>query len=131
MKHSSSPSEYTAQSDGGCACVQSNAAWYITLIMCQFWHIWFCKTRRVSVFKHPTLKNRTTYYGVFIALSIMIVCVYIPWLQDNVFYTADPPGVQAWVPHFFFLVYMAIYTEGSKAFARANPEHWYVKWFCW
>ena len=83
--------------------MQANAAWYITLIMCQFWHIWFCKTRRVSIFKHPGVyENRVTFYGVFIALAIMILCSYVPWLQDNVFYTANPPGQAAWVPHLFF-----------------------------
>lgn len=112
--------------------MQSNAAWYITLILCQFWHIWFCKTRRVSVFQHKGLfGNRSTYLGTAIALMIMIVCSYIPWLQDNVFYTANPPGVQAWVPHLFFLVWVFTYTELSKAFARKNPNHWYVSWFCW
>eukprot|EP00892_Ulva_mutabilis_P001291 jgi/Ulvmu1/11162/UM071_0046.1 len=111
---------------------ESNGAWYITLIMCQFWHIWFCKTRRVSVFKHPGLyENRITYYGVFVALAVMILCTYVPWLQDNVFFTANPPGVQAWVPHFFFLAFIAIYTEGTKAFARKNPNAWFTKWFVW
>jgi hypothetical protein len=27
-------------------CLQS--AWYITLVMQQFWHIWLCKTRQVG-----------------------------------------------------------------------------------
>lgn len=112
--------------------MQSNAAWYITLIMCQFWHIWFCKTRRVSIFKHPGLyENRVTYYGVFVALAVMILCSYVPFLQDNVFFTANPPGVQAWVPHFFFLAFIFAYTEGTKAFARRNPNAAFTKWFVW
>lgn len=111
---------------------QANAAWYITLIMSQFWHIWFCKTRRISVFKHPGLyENRVTYYGVAVALGVMIICTYIPWLQDNVFFTANPPGVQAWVPHFFFLAFCLVYTEGSKAYARKNPNAFFTKWFMW
>jgi magnesium-transporting ATPase (P-type) len=62
--------------------LQANAAWYITLIMCQFWHIWTCKTRRVSIFKHRgVLENKVTWYGVVAALAIMIVCVYVPFLQ--------------------------------------------------
>jgi hypothetical protein len=27
---------------------QAQSAWYVTLICCQFWHIWVCKTRVVS-----------------------------------------------------------------------------------
>lgn len=80
--------------------MQATSVWYITLIMCQAWHIWVCKTRRVSMFKHPgVIENRTTYYGVFISLAIMVVCVYIPWLQDNVFFTANPPHVQVRACH--------------------------------
>ena len=112
--------------------MQANAAWYITLIMCQFWHIWFCKTRRVSIFKHPGVyENRVTFYGVFIALAIMILCSYVPWLQDNVFYTANPPGQAAWVPHLFFLAFCLIYTESTKYLARNKPNSWFVRHLMW
>ena len=112
--------------------VQANASWYITLIMCQFWHIWLCKTRRVSIFKHPGLyENRTTYYGVAVALAIMILAAYVPWLQDNVFYTANPPGQCAWVPHLFFLVFCLAYTETTKWWARNNPDSFFTRRIIW
>jgi magnesium-transporting ATPase (P-type) len=112
--------------------LQANGAWYITLIMCQFWHIWFVKTRRVSVVKHPGVyKNRITFYGVFISLAIMIVATYVPWLQDNVFYVSGPPGLQGWVPHFFFLAYCLVYTETTKAYARKCPNTWITRKFVW
>lgn len=112
--------------------MQATSVWYITLIMSQAWHIWVCKTRRVSMFKHPgVISNRTTFYGVFISLAIMVVCVYIPYLQDNVFFTSNPPNVQAWIPHFGFLVFIVVYTEWEKWLARVNPRHWFVRWFVW
>jgi magnesium-transporting ATPase (P-type) len=112
--------------------VQAISAWYITLIMSQFWHIWFCKTRRVSVFKHPGLwENRVTFYGVAFALAVMIICTYVPWLQDHVFYNASPPGLQAWVPHFFFLVFCAVYTEGTKFYARRYPNSYFARHIIW
>ena len=112
--------------------VQANASWYITLIMSQFWHIWLCKTRRVSIFKHPGLyENRTTYYGVAVALAIMILAAYVPWLQDNVFYTANPPGQCAWVPHLFFLVFCLAYTETTKWWARNNPDSFFTRRIIW
>jgi len=56
--------------------------------MSQFWHIFVCKTRRVSIFRHRGLyTNRHTFYGVAIAVAVMLVCAYIPWLQDNIFYS--------------------------------------------
>lgn len=98
----------------------------------QFWHIWFCKTRRISIFKHSGLwENRVTFYGVIVALGVMIICTYIPWLQDNVFYTADPPAVPAWIPHFFFLAFVAIYTETTKYIARTKPNSFFARHLIW
>jgi hypothetical protein len=61
----------------------------------------------------------------------MVVCTFVPWLQDNVFYTANPGGLQAGVPHFFFLVFIMAYTEASKTYARRHPSSQFVKWFIW
>ena len=36
---------------------ESQAAWYLTLVMCQFWHIWSCRTRVASIFTHGLLSN--------------------------------------------------------------------------
>ena len=112
--------------------MQANAAWYITLILSQFWHIWFTKTRRISIFKHPGVyENRITFYGVFASLAIMVVCTYVPFLQDNVFFTANPPGLQGWVPHFFFLAFVLLYTEITKAHARTSPNSFFTRNFMW
>jgi magnesium-transporting ATPase (P-type) len=112
--------------------VQANSAWYITLILCQFWHIWCCKTRQVSIFKHRgMIENRITIYGVCIALAIMLMCVYIPWLQDNVFYCANPPAVAAYIPHLGFMVFVLSYTETTKWYARNNPNAWFTRHFMW
>jgi sodium/potassium-transporting ATPase subunit alpha len=112
--------------------LQANSAWYVTLIMCQFWHIWFCKTRRMSVFQHSgMLGNRVTIYGVLIAVGIMLLCTYVPWLQDHVFYNADPVAVAAWVPHFFFLAFILVYSESTKWYARNNPDAWVVRKLIW
>ena len=112
--------------------LQANASWYITLIMCQFWHIWFCKTRRVSIFSHHGVySNKVTFYGVAIALLIMLLCTYVPALQDNVFYTANPPAISAWVPHFFFLAFILPYSEGIKWIARTYPNSQATKYLSW
>jgi magnesium-transporting ATPase (P-type) len=112
--------------------MQANTAWYITLILCQFWHIWFCKTRRVSIFKHSgLLENRITMYGVVAALAIMFVCAYVPWLQEEVFKSAAPPSLATWIPHLFFLAFVLVYTEATKAHARRTPNSWFTRTFVW
>lgn len=57
------------------------AAWYVTLICCQFWHIWVCKTREVSIFTHGILRNPVTLWGVCVSVAVMLVVVYAPFLQ--------------------------------------------------
>lgn len=57
------------------------AAWYVTLICCQFWHIWVCKTREASIFKHGIFRNPVTLWGVCISVAVMLVVVYAPFLQ--------------------------------------------------
>lgn len=52
--------------------------------MCQFWHIWACRTRIVSLFQQGVLSNIVTIYGAVTAIGIMVGVIYIP-----VFHTAD------------------------------------------
>jgi hypothetical protein len=42
---------------------EAATAFYITLTMAQFCHIWVCKTRTSSLFKHG-FGNKLTFYGV-------------------------------------------------------------------
>lgn len=135
---------------------QAQAAWYLTLIMCQFWHIWVCKTRLVSVFQHGFFHNKITLFGVMIALCVMcMVCsipssrhasmallrtltprlglvpqvVYIPAL-NNLFYTNAVIGV-AWLFNLGFGVFIFAYTEVVKYYARRDPEGFVARHVAW
>lgn len=35
---------------------EAQACWYVTLVMCQFWHIHMCRTRQVSLFKQGVFR---------------------------------------------------------------------------
>jgi hypothetical protein len=86
----------------------------------------------VSIFKHPGVyENRVTFYGVLASLTIMIICTYIPWLQEHVFKVANPPGLPGWVPHFFFGAYCLIFTEITKSYARSRPNSWFARKLMW
>jgi sodium/potassium-transporting ATPase subunit alpha len=60
---------------------QSVAAWYVTIIMNQVWHVWICKTRSVSIFEHGVFANQVTLIGVAVALFTAAIFVYIPAVQ--------------------------------------------------
>jgi magnesium-transporting ATPase (P-type) len=63
---------------------QGVTAWYITLTVAQFCHIWSCKTRVVSLFKHDILSNKLTFMGVFVGLLLVIFFSYVPGVQTFV-----------------------------------------------
>ncbi|KAF1326577.1 putative hydrolase, partial [Globisporangium splendens] len=60
---------------------QACGSWYIALVACQFCHVWMCKTRRVSLFKHGVFTNAVMIYGALLSLSIAVILVYVPSLQ--------------------------------------------------
>jgi magnesium-transporting ATPase (P-type) len=108
---------------------QAQSAWYITLVCCQFWHIWVCKTRQVSIFKHGIFRNLVTVWGVCISIPVMVIIVYMPFLQ-GIFSTANMVGI-GWVAQLGFLLVFVPYTEYTKALARRDPDGWVAQHLCW
>jgi sodium/potassium-transporting ATPase subunit alpha len=108
---------------------EAQAAWYATLVACQFFHVWTCKTRRASLFKHGPMRNAVTAWGCAVAVLVMLGVVFLPGLQP-VFGTAPVPGV-AWLPAFGFGAWVFAYTELSKRQARRAPESWWARKMAW
>jgi sodium/potassium-transporting ATPase subunit alpha len=104
-------------------------AWYITLTVAQFCHVWMCKTRVNSLFSHG-FGNKLTFYGVAIGLALVVFFSYVPGVQDIV-----GAGTVGWIPWVCALVAGAaiwVYNEGSKAyFRRAPPSNIIVRLFQW
>lgn len=108
---------------------QAQSAYYVTLICCQFWHIWICKTRTVSIFKHGLFKNPITIFGTVISVATMIIVVYVPWLHD-IFFTANLHGI-GWLPQLIFPLTMWPYSEYSKYLTRRDPNGWWATYMQW
>jgi sodium/potassium-transporting ATPase subunit alpha len=90
-------------------------AFYITLTVAQFCHIWVCKTRISSLFVHG-FDNKLTFYGVGAGLALVVLFCYVPGIQDIVGAT-----IVGWVPWACALVTGAallIYNETSKWYFR-------------
>jgi sodium/potassium-transporting ATPase subunit alpha len=74
---------------------QARAAWYLTLIVTQLFHLLNIKATHVSIFKHDW-SNPVTYYALALSLSLAIIFVYIPGVNDIM--GSQPVGVTGWIP---------------------------------
>ena len=109
---------------------ESQSAWYLTLIMCQFWHIWNCRTRTTSIFVHGLFTNVVTLYGVVAEVAIMCAVIYIPAFHATSAFQTFPLHGIFWLPHFIFLGWIFGYNELTKHLIRTRPNaHWCVPRF--
>jgi sodium/potassium-transporting ATPase subunit alpha len=110
---------------------ESQAAWYLTLILCQFWHIWNCRTRVASCFTHGLFSNVVTLYGGVTEIAIACAVIYVPVLQrSNAFQTRDLHG-EFWLPQLAFALYIFAYNEGVKWCVRHRPAGWVATRLSW
>ena len=100
---------------------QVTATWYMTLIISQAFHIWMCKTRRVSFFKHPPFDNKAMIVGVIIELLLMVIFVFIPGLNTEVMST-DIPFWWSWLPGVICGVSICVFNEARKKAIRRRPR---------
>ena len=108
---------------------EAATAWYITLTMAQFCHIWVCKTRTMSLFAFG-FDNKLTFYGVAIGFALAIFFSYVPGVQSIV--GSATVGWIPWVCAPITGLVLWIYNEGSKwHFRRASPNDFFVRWFAW
>ncbi len=110
---------------------QAQAAWYLTLIMCQCWHIWNCRARSVSILTQGLLSNIVCIYAVVAELAIMAAVIYIPIFQKpDAFQTRQLNGFY-WLPHFVYCGYIFTYNEGVKYCVRNHPQGWVARFLGW
>ena len=110
---------------------ESQGAWYLTLILNQFWHIWNCRTRVVSIFTHGITGNIVTIYGAVAEIAIACAVVYIPaFNQANAFQTLPVHGI-FWLPHFIFMAFIFSYNETVKWYVRNQPQSRVARWLGW
>lgn len=59
---------------------KASAAWYITLIVSQLFHLLNIKAIHVTIVHHRWV-NPVTYYALAVTLSLVIIFVYVPGVQ--------------------------------------------------
>lgn len=95
-------------------------AFYATLVMSQFVHVFVCKTRFVPMLEHGVFNNSMMNYGVMVELGIMIAIIFIPSLDTAFFAYGRQPFEFFW----FFLISGAMligWGELRKYLIRTYP----------
>jgi sodium/potassium-transporting ATPase subunit alpha len=104
-------------------------AFYVTLTVAQFCHIWVCKTRITSLFVHG-FSNTLTFYGVAVGLVLVLFFSYMPGVQNFV-----GSGNVSWMPWVVALgtgAVLWIYNEASKwLFRKCKPDNALVRLLSW
>lgn len=108
---------------------QAQTCYYALLTCAQVFHIWFCKTRNLSIFKHGLFRNDFSVWGVAIEICLIILVIFPP-SSNSIFFTRPFP------PRFWALIVMApvllfVWQEGRKWWVRKHPNGFIAKKIHW
>jgi magnesium-transporting ATPase (P-type) len=109
--------------------MEAQTAYYAMLTCAQVFHVWSCKTRTESMFKHGLLKNDFTLWGVMVEICIIILVIFPP--SSNVIFFSRP-----FPPRFWGLIVLApfviiMYQELRKWYSRKYPQSFIAKSVNW
>jgi sodium/potassium-transporting ATPase subunit alpha len=54
---------------------------FATIIVCQIFNLFCCRTAHVSIFKTGLFKNKTALFGIASEISLLLALIYVPFLQ--------------------------------------------------
>ena len=104
----------------------------MTLVGCQFFNLWNCKTQTTSLWVHlprSVRENHVTFYGVAVMLLAVSIIIYVPQI-NNFFGTSYLVG-WAWTFCIAFGIVITVYNEWSKKQARDNPNGFWARYVQW
>ncbi len=99
----------------------AQAAYWMTIVMSQFFNIFLCKTRLLPCWFYGIFDNMHLAFSVMVELAIMFCLIFIPVINSEGFSFGTIPAVVWAVPFTAWALYFA-YAEGSKAIRRNYPD---------
>lgn len=107
---------------------QSCGASQVAIVGCQFFHIWMCKTRRISLFQHG-ITNLSTIVAVIVEICLVAVFIYVPGV--NFVLGVSPPTGYVYLAPLILGVLIWGFNEWRKFHIRNWPRTILAKVLKW
>jgi len=100
---------------------QAQTAYWVMAPGTQVFHIFMCKTRFISVFRHGFFNNIVLLYGVVIEICLMVLIIFVP-SSHTIFQSNDFPG-KLWPILFLSWFSFFAFHESVKWLKRSYPQN--------
>jgi hypothetical protein len=106
---------------------QAQTAFLASIVVCQIGCGIACKTRTNSIITQQ-MKNTVQNYGIFQEISLIVLLVYVPFL--NLAFGTEAFVGEAWLIGTPFAMLIVLYDEGRKwCFREYGEQHWIYEYF--
>ena len=107
---------------------EAASAWYITLIVCQLFHLVNCKTRFTPLRRHR-MDNPMTLWGMSLTFCLMVIFVYVPGLQTIM--GSRNANLAPWIIGVVFGLIITAFNEFRKRLMRKHPTSFWARELRW